>query len=70
MGAGFDATNIEVIETGVQLNSAVQVKQGVLMHYKGIVIELHGNRAKVKIESMGIQLSAYFDKKNLEIVKS
>ncbi len=61
---------IEVIETGVQLNSAVQVKQGVLMHYKGIVIELHGNRAKVKIESMGIQLSAYFDKKNLEIVKS
>jgi transcription antitermination factor NusG len=61
---------IEVTETNVQLNSAVQVKQGVLMNYKGIVIELSGNRAKVKIESMGIQLSAFFDKKNLEIVNS
>jgi transcription antitermination factor NusG len=62
----FDA--VEVIETNMQLNSAVQVKQGVLMNYKGIVIELSGNRAKVKIESMGIQLSAFFDKKNLELV--
>lgn len=60
--------DIEVIETQVQLNSTVQVKQGVLMNYKGIVIELNGNRAKVKIESMGIQLSAFFDRKNLELV--
>ena len=60
--------DIEVTETALQVNSAVQVKQGVLMNYKGIVLELNGNRAKVKIESMGIQLSAFFDKKNLELV--
>jgi transcription antitermination factor NusG len=60
--------DIEVTENTMQLNSTVQVKQGVLMNYKGIVLELSGNRAKVKIESMGIQLSAYFDKKNLELV--
>jgi len=60
--------DIEVTENAVRVNSTVQVKQGVLMNYKGIVLELNGNRAKVKIESMGIQLSAFFDKKNLELV--
>jgi transcription antitermination factor NusG len=60
--------DVAVTETGLQVNSTVQVKQGVLMNFKGIVLELHGNKAKVKIESMGIQLSAYFDKKNLELV--
>jgi transcription antitermination factor NusG len=60
--------DVEVTETTIRVSAAVQVKQGVLMNYKGIVLELHGNRAKVKIESMGIQLSAYFDKKNLELV--
>lgn len=62
--------DIEVTETTVKLNSTVQVKQGVLMNYKGIVLELQGNRAKVRIESMGLQLSAFFDKKNLELVHS
>ena len=60
--------DIDVTETGMQVNAAVQVKQGVLMNYKGIVLEVQGNRARVKIESMGIQLSAFFDKKNLELV--
>ena len=60
--------NIEITEASMKVNAAVQVKQGVLMNYKGIVLELHGNRAKVKIESMGIQLSAFFDKKNLDLV--
>ena len=60
--------DIDVTETGMQVNTAVQVKQGVLMNYKGIVLEVQGNRARVKIESMGIQLSAFFDKKNLELV--
>jgi transcription antitermination factor NusG len=50
----------------LQVNARVKIKQGVLMNYQGILIELSGTRAKVKIESMGIQLSASFDKKNLE----
>jgi hypothetical protein len=36
------------------------------MNYEGILLELSGSRAFVKIESMGLQLSAHFDKKNLE----
>jgi transcription antitermination factor NusG len=62
--------DVEVSETGVQVKNKVQVKQGILMNYKGIVLELQGNKAKVKIESMGIQLSALFDLKNLEVVSS
>jgi transcription antitermination factor NusG len=60
--------NIEVTEAAMQVNTTVRVKQGVLMNYRGMVLELQGNRAKVRIESMGLQMSAFFDKKNLEIV--
>lgn len=60
--------DVQVTEAGLQVNSNVQVKQGLLMNYKGIVLELNGSRAKVLIESMGIQLSASFDKKNLEAI--
>ncbi|MBL7703068.1 MAG: UpxY family transcription antiterminator [Ferruginibacter sp.] len=59
---------VEVTENNMAVNRTVQVKQGVLMNYRGIVLELQGSKAKVRIESMGIQLSAYFDKKNLELV--
>ncbi len=59
---------VEVIEKRLDINSKVLIKQGVLMNYHGIIVEVHGNKAKVNIESMGIQLSAVFDKKNLETV--
>jgi transcription antitermination factor NusG len=49
------------------INNKVRIKQGVMMDYHGILIELSGNKAKVRIESMGISLNAHFDKKNLEI---
>jgi transcription antitermination factor NusG len=57
---------VEVIERQMGINTRVLVKQGVLMNYHGIVIEIAGSKARVNIESMGIQLSAVFDKKNLE----
>jgi len=50
------------------VNSKVRVVQGVLMNYHGILVELSGNRARVMIQSMGIQLSANFEKKNLELM--
>lgn len=50
------------------VNTKVRVKQGILMNYHGILIELSGNRAKVRIETLGVQLSAQFEKKNLEAV--
>ena len=49
----------------LQVNAKVRIIQGVLMNYQGILIELSGSRAKVRIETLGVQLSAQFDKKNL-----
>lgn len=59
---------VEVTEIGLKPSNMVQVKQGVMMNYKGIVLQLRGNKALVQINSMGLQLSALFDKKNLELV--
>jgi transcription antitermination factor NusG len=59
-------SGISVEPMGLQLNQKVKIRQGVLMNYEGIVIELSGNRAIIKIETMGLQLSAHFDKKNIE----
>jgi transcription antitermination factor NusG len=59
---------VEVREKQLGINSKVLVKQGVLMNYKGIVMQMKGNKATVNIDSMGLELSAIFDKKNLEPV--
>ena len=64
----FDDVQVEQI--GLQVNQKVRVRQGILMNYEGILLEVSGNRAFVKIESMGLQLSAHFDKKNLERIAS
>ncbi|MGG9972086.1 UpxY family transcription antiterminator [Ferruginibacter sp. SUN002] len=61
-------SDIQVVNTGFEKNTSVRVKQGVFMNYKGQVIEVIGNKAKVQIQSMGIILQANFEKKNLEIV--
>jgi transcription antitermination factor NusG len=60
----FDDVQVEA--KGLVVNSEVRIKQGVLMNYHGLVVEVLGNRAVVKIETLDIQLSAHFDKKNLE----
>ena len=56
--------------TFCKINDEVEIKQGLLMNFKGIVLEVIGNSAKVKIEGMGITLTAIFDKKNLEKVST
>jgi transcription antitermination factor NusG len=60
---------VEVKNTAVGIADEVIVKQGVLMNYKGIVVEVMGNKARVNIESMGIALVALLDASNLEVVK-
>jgi len=62
-------SDVEVVNATVDTKDTVIVKQGVLMNYKGIVIEVMGNKAKVNIESMGLGLSAVFDVKNLEVLR-
>lgn len=61
--------DVQVKQLNPALNGKVKIKQGVLMNYKGIVLEIKGNKARVKIDSMGMQLSAVFDLKNLENVE-
>jgi transcription antitermination factor NusG len=60
--------SIEVVDGVLELNGMVKVKQGVLMNYEGILLHIYGNRASVKIDSMGLQLITVIDKKNLEKV--
>ena len=62
-------TNIHVENLGLQVNQKVRIRQGVLMNYEGILLELYGSRAFVKIESMGLQLSAHFDKNNIQPIQ-
>lgn len=59
-------TDVQVEEYQLNVDSQVKIKGGVLMNYEGTIIEVSGNRAFVRIESMGLQLSAVFEKKNLE----
>ncbi len=62
----FDDVVVSEIAAGI--NDEVEVKQGLFMNFKGIVIELLGNKAKVKIKGLGMELNAIFDKTNLEKV--
>jgi transcription antitermination factor NusG len=60
--------DVQVEPKGFVVNTEVRIKQGVLMNYKGVVVEVLGNRAVVKIDTLDLQLSAHFDKKNLEVI--
>jgi transcription antitermination factor NusG len=61
-------TEVEVVDLKLNLNNTVIINKGILMNYKGIVINVLGNKARVQIDSMGIKLSAVFDKKDLSLV--
>lgn len=60
--------DVQVESKGFVVNTAVRIRQGVLMNYKGMIVEVLGNRAVVKIDTLDLQLSAHFDKKNLELL--
>jgi transcription antitermination factor NusG len=59
---------IEIEDIGLEPNKQVVIRNGILVNYRGIVLEVLGNRAKVLIESMGLKLSATIDTKNLQVV--
>jgi transcription antitermination factor NusG len=61
--------DVQVESKGLVVNSEVRIKQGVLMNYHGIIVEVIGSRAVVKIDNLDLQLSAHFDKKNLEVIE-
>jgi transcription antitermination factor NusG len=62
-------TDVQVVhDEGLSVNTAVRVKSGVMMNFKGLLLEVLGNKARVRLASLGIQLEAVFDKSNLEPV--
>lgn len=65
----FNEVQVEQ-DSALRVNTKVRIKQGVMMDYQGLLIEIAGNRARVRIDSMGISLYAQFDKKNLETLPS
>lgn len=60
---------VKVVEAKSPVNSRVKIKNGALMDYQGILLNVSGNRASVKIESMGLQLTAFFDRNNIELIE-
>ena len=61
----YEFKNVEVSDIQLNEKDTVKIIKGVMADYKGIIIEIIGNKARVKIDSMGISLSAIFDKKSL-----
>lgn len=57
--------NIDVEDNVHSVGKNVIIKKGIFMNYKGIVLEVIGNKIKVLIDSMGIKLTATFDKNKL-----
>jgi transcription antitermination factor NusG len=62
--------NVQILnsESSIAVNEKVIIKQGLLMQYKGIVLEIIGKSARVKIEELGVILSATIEQKNLQKV--
>jgi transcription antitermination factor NusG len=62
-------TSVEVINNKIVIKDAVIINEGVLMNYKGMVIDVFGNKARVQIDSLGIRLSALFEKSSLSPIE-
>ncbi len=61
--------DVTIVTNNLEANDAVLVKQGLLMNYEGIVVEVSGSSALVNINSMGMQLKASFKKENLHLLQ-
>lgn len=59
---------VEVLAADMLPGDTVIIKQGVLMNYKGILLEKTGNKARIRINSLGLQLIATFNTENLEAI--
>jgi len=61
---------VEAKPVEVKAGERVRVKTGVLMDTEGEVIKVVNNRVYVLLESLGYELTAKFDKTNLETVRN
>ena len=59
-------SDVEVRPVTLESGQKVRVKTGLMMDTEGIVIKVLNNRAFVLLESLGYELTAQFEKSNLE----
>lgn len=60
---------VEARPVSLQTGEKVRVKTGLMMDTEGIVIKVVNNRAYVLLESLGYELTAQFEKSNLESLR-
>lgn len=60
--------NVQIVDNQLKETDTVIINQGILLNYKGIVLGIDGNKVKVHIDSMGLDLVAVFDKNRLSIL--
>jgi transcription antitermination factor NusG len=59
---------VQAAPLSLSAGEKVRVKTGVLMDTEGEVIKIVNNRVYVLLESLGYELTAKFDKANLEVI--
>ena len=59
----------DVQATSIELNPGlkVRVKAGLMINHEGLVVDVKNSTVSVMLETLGYQLTAIFDKKNLEL---
>ncbi len=63
-----DYEDVEVRPLTLTEGQRVRIRTGVMMNKEGVVVQIKNNRAVVVIESLGYELAAQFEKRNLEPV--
>lgn len=63
----FDQVTVEKCPA---VNDTVVITRGVMMQYKGIVLEVTGKKAKVFINSLGLVITASFNLSDIEWIPS
>ena len=63
-----DYEDVEVRPITLTEGQRVRIRTGVMMNKEGVVAQIKNNRAVVVIESLGYELAAQFEKRNLEPV--
>jgi transcription antitermination factor NusG len=61
-------TDVQATPVQLQSGQKVRVKTGLMMDTEGVVIKVLNNKAYVILESLGYELTAQFEKSNLEPV--
>lgn len=66
----YEFHDVTASKPNLNARDEVVVTHGVFMNYKGIVLQVKGNYARVRIKSIGVELEALISKADLGILNS